>query len=1220
MKRHIFAVFAAIAFAGIAAGQSLSSISGTVTDITGAPIPGATIRIENLGTQASRTAVSDSQGNYTFPQMAPGEYRLVGKASGFDDVTVNAIRLLVSTPSTQNVRFEKIGAVTSMVEVTAETTQINTADASIGNAFGTKPILQLPFEGRNVVGLLSLQPGVSFLPPEQQSGLTIADRSGSVNGGRSDQANVTLDGVDVNEQQTREAFKSVLRVTLDSVQEFRVLTTNANADMGRSSGAQISLVTKGGTNQMHGSAYEYLRNKKTNANSFINNAAGVPLAKLNRNVFGASLGGPLKKDKLFYFLNYEGRRDRREDSVLRTVPSATLREGTVKYIRTDNSIATLTSQDLARQLDPRGIGANQAALQVLKLYPLPNSSEIGDGLNSGGFRFNSPIGVRQNTYIAKIDYLLNNTTSLFVRGNLQNDNDTDPRQFPGQSPRFLNLENSKGLAFGATSSIRPHLLSTTRYGFTRQGVENSGASFVAQVSFRTLDDIYPITRSFRRFSPVHHLSQDFNWIKGSHNIAFGGSMRRLANDRASYANSFFSVAANASWLSGSGSILNAPFTDMLPSFRVSMRDATMAAMGIVSQVTSRYNYLPSGGQVSAQAPGTPVLRKFQGEEYEMFVQDTWKLKPNVTLTLGVRYGIFPPVYEANGIQTNSDIRLSDWFDRRVAAANAGISASTVPAVSYVLANQPGGRPLYDTNKDWQPRVALAWSPTGASGVTRKLFGPGQTSIRAGFGIYYDLLGAGLIRGFDASALGLSTTLNNPSGRLDLTTAPRLTSLNDIPANLVSPPPPAAFPVLQPNNFAITNSLDDRLKAPYTMNYNLSIARELPGGLFIQTSYVARLSRRTLTSEDLATPVNLRDPASGTDYFTAAQQLTKLFRAGTPTAQVQPIPYWENLFPGLAGSGRSATQAAYEIFRTNGPDSTSALESLDRFADPSASRLGRFAFFSPQYSYLRALRSIGSGNYHAMQWTIRKRFRNGDQMDFNYTWGKSIDRGSTAENNASATSRGVIINPYNRRQARSVSDYDTTHIFNANWVYNVPVGKGRRFGNGLGGVADAIFGGWQVSGLWRQTSGFPVSVGNGRFWPTNYNVTGYATQIAPAEVGTNKNAPRPTAGGQSGPNLFKDPSVAIRSFANTLPGEIGGRNILRGDGIFNIDTGVSKWFRMPYAEGHTLQFRWEVFNLTNSVRFDPQQITLDLGNASAFGRYTGTFVPPRVMQFALRYEF
>lgn len=332
--------------------QSLTQLSGTVTDPSGAVVTGAKVEALNLDTGTKRETTTDANGVYLFPQIVPGNYRLIVSASGFASAAVDNLRLLVNTPATVPIRLE-LGAVSETVSVSAEATQINTVDATVGNAFGTKPILQLPFEARNVVGLLALQPGVTYAGDN----LPNSYRGGNVNGGKSDQANVTLDGVDVNDQQNRDPFTSVLRVTLDSVQEFRVVTTNANADMGRSSGAQIALVTKSGTNEVHGAVYHFLRNKATNANSFFNNSAvseqfpkGVPLQKLNRNIYGAAIGGPIIKNRLFIFGNYEGRKDRREDSILRTVPTADMRNGILKYVRTDRTIATVTPQELATRV------------------------------------------------------------------------------------------------------------------------------------------------------------------------------------------------------------------------------------------------------------------------------------------------------------------------------------------------------------------------------------------------------------------------------------------------------------------------------------------------------------------------------------------------------------------------------------------------------------------------------------------------------------------------------------------------------------------------------------------------------------------------------------------------------------------------------------------------------------------------------------------------------
>jgi len=1193
-------------------GQTTTSVTGLVTDPSGAVVPNVSVELNNLDNGSKRDVTTDANGAYSVPQLAPGNYRITAKATGFSSAVLSGLRFLVNTPATVNIKLE-VGTVSDTVSISADAVQINTVDASLGNSFGSKPILQLPFEARNVAGLLSLQPGVTFAGANAPNSY----RGGNVNGGKNDQANVTLDGVDVNDQQNRDPFTSVLRVTLDSVQEFRVVTTNANPEMGRSSGAQISLITKSGTNQIHGSAYEYLRNKATNANTFFNNQNGVELAKLNRNVYGASLGGPIMKNRLFLFGNYEGRKDRREDTVLRTVPTQSLRDGNVQYIRTNGSVATLTPADLRSRIDPLGIGPNAAALAVLRSYPLPNDSAAGDAINTSGYRFNAPIKLDWQTYIAKLDYVLDSQSkhTMFARGNLQGDSSTSAPQFSGLPPNDTNLANTKGFALGLTSVLSASKVNSFRYGITRVGIENTGISDQPFVTFRTLDSAVGTNRAFIRKTPVHTIGDDFTWNRGRHELKVGGVIRMIRNSRTNYANSFPSASANASWLVSSGNELNAPLTDINPTARVALRDAAMAVLGIVSQGNARYNYNKDG---SALAIGAPVVRQFNAEEYEIYAQDTWKVSKALTLTYGLRWSLMPPIYEANGVQTVARESLSSFFDQRVALASVGAPQFLVNPVEYVLKEQPGGRDLYPFHKkNLAPRLALAYSPQGDSGLSRFLFGgPGKTAIRAGWGMYYDVMGSGLITNYDASALGLATALTNPSATLSLATAPRFTGINNIPAGILPAAPSAGFPQVAPNLFAITNSLDDQLLPPYTMNMNFSIGREFKGGLFIQGSYVGRLSRRSLISEDIAMPVNMKDPASGQTYFEAASQLAVLANSNAPVASVGRIPFWENFFPGAATATLSATQRAYQSFADNAPDYSYALYEMDVLCRPACSKFGPYSFYNRQFSYLRTLRSVGSGNYNAMQWTVQKRYNNGDQLVFNYTWSKSIDLASRPEN--STDTNGVIINAFNRGLFRAPSDYDTRHQWNANFVYGLPIGRGRAILD-RGGVANAILGGWQLSGLYRQSTGLPTSVGNGRFWPTNWNITGYATAIGTFVDGTRRDAPAPP-GGVGGVNLFNDPAAAIKAFDYTLPGQTGGRNIVRGDGNFNVDLGLGKSFNMPWSESHQLQFRWEVFNVTNSVRFDPFFTSADLGNLGSFGKYTDTLTLPRVMQFALRYDF
>ena len=320
--------------------------------------------------------------------------------------------------------------------------------------------------------------------------------------------------------------------------------------------------------------------------------------------------------------------------------------------------------------------------------------------------------------------------------------------------------------------------------------------------------------------------------------------------------------------------------------------------------------------------------------------------------------------------------------------------------------------------------------------------------------------------------------------------------------------------------------------------------------------------------------------------------------------------WENLWNGT--STLTGTQVVYQQFAKSAPDYITALQVLDQLLQSGAWVSSvRTRSIDKQYASITAWRSIAGGNYHAMQWTVRQRIGSGVEVGLNYTWSKSTDLSSRSENDGTGSTFGFITNPWQPGAHKGVSDYDMTHQWNANWVAELPFGKGKKLLN-HGGVLNAIVGGWQLSGVYRHTTGMPISVRDGSNWPTNFQWQGWATMIAPIPgMVTTRNAPAIT--GKGGPNAFSDPSAAIAAFDFTLPGGSGNRNVIRGDGYFTIDTGLSKRFAMPYSEKHSLQFRWETFNLTNSARFDIGSISINLGSAGNFGKYSDTLTQPRVMQ-------
>jgi hypothetical protein len=1196
-------------------GQGLTSVSGTVKDPTGAVIPGAKLTLANMDTGSQREGQSDPQGRYTFAQVQPGNYRLTANAAGFNDVVLSNIQLLVNSPATVDVTMP-VGTISTSIAVQSETTQVNTVDATLGNAVGTQAITQLPFEARNVVGLLSIQPGVSYLG-EPDTGKLNDFRSGAVNGGKSDQANVTLDGVDVNDQQNRGSFTSVLRVTLDSVQEFRTVTTNAGAEYGHSSGAQVSLISKSGSNNVHGSAYEYLRNTLTSANTFFNNKAGVPRQRLNRNVYGASVGGPIKKNNLFYFLNYEGRQDRSDASGLRIVPTDSFRQGIFTYARKDKTIGTLTPEQI-KQFDPLGIGEDPAVLAIFNQYLHSNDSTVGDGLNTSGFRFNAPAPLRFNTYIARIDYQLNARNQIFWRGNLQNDRyENGIPQFPGQGPASVYLNNSKGLAAGLTTLVSPRLVSTFRYGFTRAGTENTGSQRQSVAYFDAIDPLYPIQTSAAaliQIIPVHDIKEDLAWNKGAHTISFGGEILLTDNNYSSTSTSFNYAYADGLYLINDGA-------DLLPADAVKSTSVELQVSNLIGYLTKLQRYVNYDLNGNILPDGALIKRIFAEKHYDLYAQDSWKVLPGLTISAGLRLGLSPAITETQGYNVNSTMPLGDWFYKRAELAASAQSQALAGSVVYDLASKTG-RGLYPFQRDWAPRFAIAYSPQGTSGVSKILFGgPDRTSIRAGWGMYYDAFGQGLERNF-SNSVGFSTLVQSGPGQ-PLTTPPRFTGFYDIPISAFPAAPPGGFPQQVPNLRLQASSLDDQLKAPYTMNLNFSIGRQLAGGFFVQASFVNRESRRSVIGEDIAAPTNLVDPSSGMSYFQAAGVLGRYALAGTPVAQVPKVSFWENMWPGAAGNGLTATQGIYKQVLANVGDWTTALLNIDGSCNPSCSKLGPNAMFNSQFIALYAFRSAAKGNYNGGQFTIRKTFTQGYQFDFNYTYSKCEDFGSTPESTGAVTSIGSILNSWDPNQMKAVCSYDTTHQFSSLAVAELPFGRGKKFLGNANSLVNGIVGGWQITGVFRNTSGYPASVINGVGYPTIWDFTGNATQtgFVPAPQ-RSKNAPAAVASAKGGPNIFATPADALGGYGDTMPGDSGQRNGIRGDGYFGVDLGLSKRFHLFNFKDqpHTLQFRAESFNITNSTRFDVATASLTLANPAKFGQYTQVLTQPRVFQFSARYEF
>ena len=1331
LKLVLFGIIAAFLFvtSSVYAQTGTTSLRGTVTDKTGASVGTAKVSLDNVGQALHRDILTNDRGDYEFLALPPGTYSLTVEKVGFRKFEQKNLQLLVNTPTTVNPAME-VGAVSQVVEVSAVAVTLNTTDASLGNAFNENQVRQLPLEGRNVPDLLSLQAGVVYTSNRPDAPVDTDTRSGAVNGARSDQTNVTLDGVAVNDAGGH-AFTSVLPVTIDSVQEFRTTTSNYNADQGGSSGAQVSMVYKSGTDDLHGSLYEYNRNTLTSANDYFVQRAELQSGKPNkppqliRNIFGGSVGGPLKRKRLYFFANYEGQRRAEQQSAVREVPTDALRAGYIQYLcklNADGSLNTAacpgglqipltTSSGKAysytvpagymalspaqiTKMDPQTLGPNPAVLKYFQQYPSPNDSTQGDGLNFSGYRFAAPIKDKVNWYIAKVDYNLTSDAKhrLSVSGAMANEGNPQAPFLPGTAPENTFLDFNKGIIANYSGVISNTLVNNFRYGFVRQSYGNIGDSNKPYIHIRNLSQ--GVTRSSVSKTPAHSFSDDVSWTHRTHTLQFGMTFGLTGNPRNNTSNSFSDGIANASWLDVSGMLVKSgspfnPANNGYPAGDGGFANAydfpLMGMLGMVTEDDATYNYLKDG---SVLAQGAAVQRHFAFRSYAWYGQDTWKVKPNLTVTYGLRYQLEPAPWETNGLQvattdaSGNPLPLANWFAQRGKNMANGIPSNQDPLVSFSLAGPANGKPgLYHTDKhNFAPRLAVAWSPRANDGLFKSLFGDGgKTTIRAGFGVAYDSIRSGLLDTFDsAGSFGMASTLSNPAGIESAACAPRLTDMNVIPTadvcgnQMFVAAPPGKFPQTFPNSlstggFCICWGLDDSIKTPYSYTLDFSVGREFKSGFSLEVSYVGRLAHRLLAQQDLAMPLNIKDKQSGVDYFTAVTALAKLYRGGTidetfsnSMLPANVVAFWTNMISPLQAGGAYAigankknriggcfdsndptpptsttnpVLAAFDLFCSGNLNETTPLFALDFFGFGDANFVdgkgfstvfygpstGYNTFFNPQFSSLYAWRSNSNANYHAMQVNLRHGMSHGVQFDFNYTYSKSIDVFSDATRvGAWGGLGGQMINAWTPNAMRAVSDYDATHQFNANWIAELPFGKSKLIGGGAGKGLDALIGGWQLSGLFRMTSGFPVNISNGFNWPTNWQLGGNSYRISTVKTGVFQ-VPSANNPAINTPDLFSSTS-AINSFRGPFPGEGGARNQIRGPGFFGIDMGLSKRWKMPYSEHHGLQLRWEVFNVLNAKRFDVQSISGELDVSSTFGNYSRLLTNPRVMQFALRYEF
>ncbi|HEX4485926.1 MAG TPA: carboxypeptidase-like regulatory domain-containing protein [Terriglobales bacterium] len=1255
MRRQfvMFGLLLMVLLPALALAQEIGSLAGTVSDQSGAVVSDVTVKLQDTKTGTRYETKTNSAGGYTFARVQPGPgYKLEISKEGFESISISDIYVAVGTTHTQNAEL-RVGKISESVEVSGveQAVTLDTTDATIGNNFDMRNVHELPIQIRDSpAALLVLQPGVT------SDNLTADDpnssRDGAVTGSRTDQGNITLDGLDVNDFATGQAFSTVGNAPVDSIQEFRAETANPLAASGRGSGAQIQLVTKSGSNDWHGSLFEYHRNTITEANDFFNKEAGIERPKLLRNQFGGSIGGPILKDKLFFFFTYQGRRDAKEDSVTTIVPLDNFRAGSVGYINdsagcdessrinTQPNCISFVNPGGVAAFDPQGVGDNAALLSFINgRYPQANDLTGGDGVNTGGFRFNAPANRTANDYVARVDYNLTSKMKLFGRVSILRDEYGDDRnfaapvRFPGDPITHEVLDHSYAYVFGHTWAISNSKVNQFFYGQTRSDLNFPtpfnpvGTTYYA--AFGPLANPYDQQETQHRVVPIPIFRDDFSYVKGKHNFQIGGTFKPIRT-RSNQVNDFNFVTM------GLGGNLQNLDDSLRPSdilqdpnaVSIGLYDSAFAfALGRFGAIASNFN---NSRDLAALPQGSGHTRNYRYYESEAYFQDSWRMRSDLTMTYGLRYQFYSVPYETNGLQANPSLNLADFYGPRALQGPQG-SLADLPLLNYTLggrANDATG--LYKPDwKDFAPRLAFAYNPGADNGFFGHLLGNHKTVVRAGAGVVFDHPATNALNFVQdqatyifqsASSTIFGSSDPNATAADSLRTDPRFTDLGTIPA--ITPAPTITVP-FQPfvdggvpvgaaegqANYAI----DSGLKTPYSITYTLGFQRDLPANFMFEAAYFGRLGRRLLAQADAGQIVNFKDPVSGHslvgDYFDLSQQL----RNGTDPSAVVAEPFFEGQFPGL-----TSIIAENLTGLTARGDLADTLQVLDSFG-LVAPGIG----FHPQFGSNVYITNKSYSSYNGLLASLHKRLSHGLQFDLNYTFSHSIDNTSAPASNIFGSGNfagGVICDITNLRACRGNSDFDLTHVITGNFIYELPFGRGKEFGSGSSGVVNQIIGGWQVAGTFNWHTGFAFTTVSNAF-PVSF------VNNAPAIFDGDTSAIRTNVHSDpsTGVQLFADPDAARGAFRGPLGLEGGTRNNLRGPSFTNFDIGVAKHFSL--TEKVSMEFRADAFNAFNHVNFGLPGVssgsanggTADISDPSTFGIIT-TAATPREVQFALRLDF
>jgi hypothetical protein len=1210
------------------AQTTVSTVNGTVKDEKGAFVPGARVTLIDMATNREVTNTTNDEGAFVFTEVRSGEYILVAEATGFKRTEIRGVKVNVGVPATVHLELQ-IGGVSETVTTVASDAQtlVNSESGEIARTVLEKQINDLPLNGRNPVQLALLQPGVA----------TVAGtRNATINGMRGSYNNITWDGINVQEPYLRGNSSSSLFAqagpSVSGVGEFTIISQNAGAADGTGA-AQIKLVTPRGSTEFHGSLFEYHRNDVFDANSFFNNRVGLPKEKLIRNQFGFNVGGPFallrfgeggstftQKDKLFFYTFYEETRNAEHAALTRTVLTSAARLGNFTYRRSDNgqfrtiNLLTLTGRTIDARMQ-----------SLINLTPTPNDiTAAGDRVNTGAFRFNSPGGSTDRLFGFRIDYELSQRSrfeAVYSKDSVLTPNDAITNNtgepFPGlpgkgQSPRRQRL--ALAWSFTPTQNVSNEL----RGGFYRQrSLFFTNVQFPAgnQLVFPSIGTTVtnPVQNSLEsgRSSKVHEVMDNATWVRSNHIFQFGGNFRRTEVEPFSFAG----ILPQYTIGFGAGNInpLSSTNTTQFPGgiATTDFNNASNLLAFLTGAVTSATQVFNATDGSSGYVKGAEQRRNFSFNAIGFYGSDTWKVRPNLSLKLGLRYDYYSPVKETNNLALLPVGGLAALYDPNVVIDVAGQNGLWKP----------------DRN-NFAPSFSFSWDP----------FGGGKTAIQGGYSINYVI--DSLIQAAENSASdgndGLSSvqTLSNLTGTVSgAGLVPITTPTFKIPRTLIDQATINQNPVLF--------TIDPDLRTPYVQQWNVGVEREFMRNAVASVRYVGNHGVKQLRGIDI-NQVRIFENSFLQDFQRAQRnlELSTALNATNPAIPASPafnaaVPGSQQLtiipLVGRRGLFTTATGSTLDSAIVNFIRTGQAGELVQRYVNnrniyltPGVNGAALSpGFFLPANARAGNVDYLGNGsysNYNALQAEMVFRLRNGFHFQTNYTWSKGFNDFEGSDSNFAALldlSRGEL------EKRRSLNDI--RHVFKFNGIYPLPFGPGKRFLNSPNGVISKLFGGWEMSGIFEARTGRPISIVSARGTVNRAGRSARNTVDTTLTLDQLRGMTGVFIHPTTGRPLFLDPQLIGPDgranpafFQNPTAGKYGSLQLtpIDGPGYWNLDVGFIK--RTRITERTNIEFRAELFNALNHTNFFISGETQDI-NSESFGQLGSTF-DPRIIQFALKFNF